>query len=84
MTHRFQPPYRSVRLVAGAVLGLGLVAMPTACAPQVGQPSNEALAQMSQGQAEKAERVRAVQNASDALGQRLDRLVSNASLSAQR
>ena len=84
MTHVFRPPYRSVRWIAGVVVGLGLAAMQAACAPQTEQTSGAALAQMSPEQVEKTEPLRAVQYVSDALEQRLDRMVLNASLTAQR
>jgi hypothetical protein len=84
MTRTFRPPYRRERLIAGAALALGIAAMQAACAPQTEPTSNAAFAQVAQVQAARAERVRAVQNVSDAVEQRLDRMVLNASLTAQR
>ena len=78
MSIKFHAPGRTVRLIIGVLGGLVLVAMQAGCAPQPTQTSDKSLGQVQ------ADQQHAVENVSDALGQRLDQMLTNTNNLSQR
>lgn len=81
MSIKFHTPGRTVWLIIGVLGGLVLTAMQAGCAPEPIQTFGKSLAQAP---TEQAERQHAVENVSEALGQRLDQMLTNTNRLSQR
>jgi hypothetical protein len=81
MNVKFRAPNRKARFVIGVLAGMAVATLQIGCTPAPAPTSEQSLAPV---QIEQAEPQHAVENVSEALGQRLDQMLSSTNRLSQR